>query len=161
MIDNFIMNAPTQRSFGPNRNSILTPFVAEALQLNQLIFSKFYLYPLQIRIINGQISLKFDHILQYKYISFLVIFIITICLGLGSCVLVLLLKLFCTTIQVDVAALMLCIFFSAFVFVELLSYILYFSFPEIETAGNQLFSLERKCEFFNTCVNFDYYPLLS
>lgn len=144
------MNSPMQRSFASNPNSILTPLVAEALQLNQIIFSKFYVYPLEIRINDGKISIKFDCVLQFKYLSFLIIFIIiTVCLGLGSCIFVLLLKLFCTTIPIDVAALVLCIFFGSFAFVEIMAYIFYFYFPEIETCGNQLFYLERKCEFFN------------
>lgn len=144
------MNKLTQLSFGNNPNSLATALMAEALQLNQLLFSKFYPYPLKIQIVNGQISLKFDDFFQLKYILFLVIFIFfTVILGFGSCLLVLFLNRFFTAYQPDVAAPMMCLFFLTCIFTQITTYILYFLFPEIETSGNQLFRLERKCKFFN------------
>lgn len=144
------MNKLTQLSFGNNPNSFATPLMAEALQLNQLILSKLYPYPLKIQIVNSQISLKFDDFFQLNYILFLAIFtIFTVILGFGSCLFVLFLNVFFTALQPDVAATMMCLFFLTCIFTQIITYILYFLFPEIETSGNQLFRLERKCKFFN------------
>lgn len=110
---------------GERKNTIATPLVADAYKLHKFMFRHLYPYPFEIRIKNEIISIKVDRVLKLKYVPFLLNeILITVIIGLGSCVFLPLLKLFIPTAKPDALVLVICVFLGSCAILEWGIYVL-------------------------------------
>lgn len=131
-----------------NGNSIATPFLQNAIELNRLTFKYTYPFPLKIKIFKRVLTVKVDHVLKLKYIPFLFASICIIFIsGFGSCTFLLFMNQLHKVTTVDVTSFVIFIYFGAFSFAQTATYYVYWKAPEIEFVTNQLLSIERKCKW--------------
>ncbi len=126
------------------RNSLAIPLVSQAYKLHTLLFNCMYAYPFKIDIKKGKMSVSVDKILQLKYIPFLLfLIVVTTIIGLGSCFILIFIKLFRPEANVTVIGLFMCIFLGSCALFEVGTYVTYSKATEIENGLNQLFVMER------------------
>lgn len=126
------------------KNTFATPLVEKAYDLHKFMFNYVYPYPMSIQFQNGTVSFKVNNIFQLKYIPFLLILlVITIIACFGSCLFLLLLKLFHRSAKVDAAELVVCLCFGFFVLLEWGIYVLHSRSKQTIEAVNHVLEIER------------------
>lgn len=132
-----------------HQNIVATKLTEKAFKLHDYIFNMFYQCPLQVKVENGQAAVKLDHVFQLKYIPFLIFSVfLTATILPGSCIFILICKLFFrNSFEISAVKLVSVILVGSCALCQLGNIILYFKFNEIEEAMNQIFDIERKCEF--------------
>src|SRR3989442_542104 len=109
-----------------NSNSIVTPLVCQAINLNRLIFKYVYPYPLKIVINKGNVNFTVDKSLKFKYIPFFfVLILITFIFGFGSCVLVQIIERYKHSSKIDVMTSVFLLYLAACAFSEPVTYFMY------------------------------------
>lgn len=134
-----------------NQNTIVTPLVTQAYKLHKIMFNTLYPYPFNLKVENKKIFLKVDNIFKRKYIPFLFsLIVISFVFGLGSCTLVLVLKLFHKIKNVPTLEIFVCTFLGSCGVFEGVMYYAYCKSTESELFFNQLFAIERTCKCFHS-----------
>lgn len=107
-----------------HKNIIVTPLTIRAWNSHYKFFNFLYPFPVQFNFHNGRIFLHVDSILQTKYIPFLLAqVLITLIIGFGSCVFLLLFKFFHHSANLGVLSCIIFIFLGCAAFLELSLYV--------------------------------------
>lgn len=139
-----------------NHNTIMTPLVVQAYKMHKLMFHTLYPYPLTVKVENGNIFAKHDRVLKLRYVPFLVtLVVISLFIGLGSCVLIPLFQLFQIIQNIPTLEIFNCVFLGSCAFLERVIYVVYCKLPEIKVYLNQIFVVERTCKHL-TCIKLKY-----
>lgn len=133
------------------QNKVATPLLGQAYTLHNYIFNSMFPCPFQFIIHNGKIRVFSEKILKLKYIPFITaLVIVTGLVGFGSCVFILTLQIFKPMETFSIVALIFCLFLGTCSFLECGIYVIFVLSREIVPTLNQLFAIERTCEFFST-----------
>lgn len=129
-------------------NSVATPLLATAYKLHRQLFYFLYSFPFICKIANGVIRFKTETVFKLKYIPLIIAeVLITVIIGFGSCVFLLLLKLLHVKSRtIDVIAIFVCIFLGSCALLEWGTYLAFGQGTEVVPLLNQLFCIERHCK---------------